>query len=314
MRFSLRSFLILFFLLGLTHCGFHKPHVRVLPKTDTLDRKILFIGLDGMGYAMMKELKDEGYYRGFSEPIPLIVPFPSATTIGFTGIFQALDVGTVPGYETRFYSFKDDKIIGGTPFDVYKIPINYKYYFDSFRHTMTEKAIMYGFPGVAGMQDLERARRLVMNSPKKVVFSYLGGTDGAQHLLGRNRTKRFMKFMDSYLERIKKEYENKFHAPLEIVLFSDHGFHYDKMHLMTAADIEKVIKGRGFKLASHLRNNPKNVVTVRFGLLKWQDLSMEWRALILFSGPKKTGFTCLMEKTKRLILNMNQSATTNMFR
>lgn len=250
----------------LASCGYHHLPVKVLPESDRQTPRIVFIAFDGIGYEMMRELKSEGYFRDFGDPVPLIVPFPSSTTIGFTGIFRPLDVGTVPGYEVRFYSFKDNKIIGGTPFDIYKIPINYKTYFDSFRHTMFEKSVMYSFPGVAGKQDLLRTKRLLSHSDKNILFTYLGGTDGAQHVLGRKRTKRFMVFVDRFLRKMKEDYAQKTGNPLQIVLFSDHGFHYDKLTMVTTGEIGRVLKPAGFRITTRLEKS-SDIVFVKYGLL-----------------------------------------------
>lgn len=256
----------LLLVLTATACGYHKPPITALPEAQNEDHKTLFIAFDGIAYDMMRELKEEGHFKDFQAPIPLIVPFPSATTIAFTGIFQPLDVGTVPGYETRFYSFKENRIMGGTPWDIYKIHIHYKTYFDNFRHTMTSKSVMYTFPGVAGKQDLMNAEKLVMRSDKKILFTYLGGTDGAQHLLGRRRTKNFMAYVDRFLTRMKKRYERAHNEPLEIVLFSDHGFHFDKLKMISAEDISKSFAKSGFKSAASLKT-ADDVLIVKYGLL-----------------------------------------------
>lgn len=247
-------------------CGYHKPEIKTHPAADKLDKKILFIAIDGIAFDMMAELKREGYFKDWRNPIPLIVTFPSATTIGFTGLFQPLDVGTVRGYETRFYSYKKNKVIGGTPWEIYKIPINYKTYFDAFRYSISEKGIMYSFPGMAGKQDLMRTEKLVLNSPKKILMTYLGATDGAQHLLGRTRMKRFMIFADKLLTRMKKRYYAKYNKPLQIVMFSDHGFHFDRLKMVSTGKIKKVFKKAGLKITNKIRGK-NDVVFVKYGLL-----------------------------------------------
>ncbi|MBI2340352.1 MAG: alkaline phosphatase family protein [Deltaproteobacteria bacterium] len=259
--------LFCFFLLFVAvSCGFHKPEIKVLPSAEKEAKKILFIAIDGIGYEMMHELQKEGHFMDFQPVIPFISTFPSATTIGFTGIFKPLDVGKVPGYESRFYSYEANKVIGGTPADIYKIHVNYKTYFDAFRHTMHEKAVMYAFPGVAGQEDLLRAERLAMKSPKKVLMAYLGGTDGAQHLLGRERMKRFMIFVDRFLQRMKKKYYREHDERLRVVLFSDHGFHFDRLKMIGTGEIEKALEAAGLNHSKHLVNK-NDVVVVEYGLL-----------------------------------------------
>lgn len=261
-----RGSFFVFFVFILVSCGFHKPEIKVIPDTDK-EVKTLFLSIDGIGYDMMKELKDEGHYKDFSEPSPFIVPFPSATTTSYTGIFQPLNVGKVIGYETRFYSFREDRVMGGTPWDIYKIKIGYKAFFDVFRHTMFQKSIMYALPGVAGKQDLLNTKKLILNSDKKIMFTYLGGTDGGQHILGRERTKRFMVFADRMIKKMKRKYYRRHSEPLRIVIFSDHGFHFNRLELVSAGRIQKSLKKGGLKVVHHLEDDPNNVVLVKYGLL-----------------------------------------------
>lgn len=261
----LRYFFLLFLSVQLIQCGYKTPKIKTLPGAKQ-EKKILFIAFDGIDYKLMKELQDEGHFSNFQHVAPLTTTFPSATTIGFTGIFQPLDVGIVPGYETRFYSIDQNKIVGGTPFDVYKIPINYKKYFDSFRHKISEKAIMYAFPGVAGKQDLQDTQKLLFESDKNILMTYLGGTDGAQHLLGKNRTKRFMVFTDHFIQKMKSKYKKKFGEDVSIVLFSDHGFHHDKLKMISNGDINKELAQHKLKLSKKIKQS-QDVVVVKFGLL-----------------------------------------------
>ncbi len=277
------------FFLSLTACVYHKMEVVELPHVDQLHQRTLFFAMDGIGYDMMKELKGEGYFKDFRDPIPLIVTFPSATTTSFTGIFQPLHAGKVPGYEIRFYSYKKNGVIGGTPWEVYKIPIKYKDYFDYFRHTMFEKTVMYSFPGVAGTEDLTNTEKLILHNPKKVLMSYMGGTDGAQHVLGKRRVMRFMKYADGYIQRMKKKYATAHpNEPLRIVIFSDHGFQFGRLRMIFDSWIEKALVKGGLKMTNHLIG-PNDVVPVEFGLLS--------AGALITQNDKK-------EKTARLIKNV----------
>lgn len=264
----MKKLLIIFFLIGISSfflTCYTPPAPKRLPSTSS-HLQTLFIALDGIDYQLMAELKKEGYFKSFNHPIPLISTFPSATTIGFTGLFQPLGIHKVPGYEVRFYSKKQNKIIGGTPFDIYKIPIKYKYFFDAFRHQMHEKAMMYSFPGVAGRQDLQNTEKVIMNSTKNVVFTYLGGTDGSAHILGRKRTKHFLKFMDSYLQKLQNRYFKQHKKPLRIVMFSDHGFYTARMRNIKINKMKSSLKSNGFNLTTKIKNK-NDIVTVQFGLL-----------------------------------------------
>lgn len=264
---SQRSNILLFlFLAVLTSCGFHEPPLRVLPKVELQKERTLFIALDGVSYEMMKELKAEGHYAEFNEPSALITTFPSATTAGFTGIYQPLGIDKAMGYESRFFDHAQNKMVGGTLSDVYKYPIDYKYYFDAFRFTVFDKGMMYAFPGMSGKNDLLEARDLLYTSKKNVLMTYLGGTDGFQHLIGKARTKKFLIFMSRFLQGMQKEYLVKKGKKLNIVLFSDHGFHFDKMKSIPPRHIEKALEQVGLNKSKTL-DDEKDVVLVEFGVI-----------------------------------------------
>lgn len=260
-----RLVLIILAVYFLSAC-YHGHPVTALRGADQVKTRTLFIGLDGIDYALVREIKDEGGFKEFNDVIPLVSTFPSATTIGFTGIFQPLGVGAVPGYEVRFYDYEQNKIIGGTPKDIYKIPIAYKYYFDAFRHTMQEKGVMYAFPSMASVQDLDRTETVVLENPKRVVMTYLGGTDGSAHVLGRIRTKRTLKYMDRFLTRLKQKYRTAKNENLRIVLFSDHGFDYTPLKNVSNTEIKTKLRAQGFHETTHIQNE-NDIVLTRFGLL-----------------------------------------------
>lgn len=265
---SRRSLLNLLLVIGLVVVGScYTPHpIKRLPTTETLSPRTLFLALDGIDHTLMAELRREGYFKDFGASYPLISTFPSATTIGFTGIFQPLNVGTVPGYEVRFFSKNENRIIGGTPKDIYKIPINYKYYFDVFRHKMTEKSLMYAFPGIAGRQDKEHIKDALFNNPKRVLFTYIGATDGSAHLLGRRRTKRYLIELSKFLADLKMRYERERGEPLKIVMFSDHGFEYTRLKTVNAGQMKQALQDKGYQFNAKLEK-PGDVVAVRFGLI-----------------------------------------------
>lgn len=265
-RHFARGFYFLLLAVLLASCGFHRPEIKVLPQAQSEKVKTLFIAFDGISTEMMRDLQAHGHFTDFSPVTPLVTTFPSATTIGFTGIFKPLDVGKVQGYEVRFYSYPDDRIIGGTPKDIYRIHINYKTYFDTFRHTMKEKGMMYAFPGVAGVNDLKRTHRLLMTSPKKILMTYLGGTDGGQHMLGYRRTYRFMIWADDFLKKMKIDYEKQHREKLRIVIFSDHGFHFGPLKMISPGTIDRVLEKGGYRVSKKL-GSERDVVLAPFGLL-----------------------------------------------
>lgn len=244
----------------------HVPPVKTISSSKNSFGQTLFVALDGVGYDLIQELKNEGHFHSFLKPLPFLSTFPSSTTLAFTGILQPSGIGKVPGYEARFFSKKENRVMGGTPFDFYKIQIPYKSYFDAFRHHIHEKIVMYGLPGVAGKQDLIRTEKAVFESDKKVIMTYIGGTDGMSHLKGRKRTKRFLIYLDQFLQKLQWHYYNHHGKPLRIVIYSDHGFHFDHLNSLSFTEIKTKFKAKGYALKKSLQG-PKDVVTVPYGLL-----------------------------------------------
>ncbi|MBX7149782.1 alkaline phosphatase family protein [bacterium] len=260
-----RYFLLLLLIFFSVSCAGKHTVVGLKAIQNEKDRT-LFIAFDGISYSMMKRMKDDGYFKDFQEPIPLVMTFPSVTTLGFSALFKELGAGKTYGPEIRFYSYNKNKIVGGTPFDIKKYPIAYKHYFDTFRNTVFEKGVMYSFPGVAGKQDLMRTKKILHKSDKKVLMTYLGGTDGSQHMLGEMRTERFMHFASDYIHKMKADYKKKTGKDYRTVIFSDHGFHFDKLKNITGKKIGKALRQKGYKLSPRIQSD-KDVVLVRFGLL-----------------------------------------------
>ena len=248
-----------------TSC-YHAHPIVTLKNAQKIPERTLFVALDGVDFALIDELCREGHFKDFLPPLKFTSTFPSDTTLGFTGIFQPLGAGRVPGYEVRFYSYQKNKIEGGTPFDIYKIEIPYKDYFDAFRHRMREKATMYMLPGVAGKEDLVRTEKILYKSDKKILMNYLGGTDGAAHILGRARAKHFLIYADQFLHNMVTRYEKERHEKLRVVLFSDHGFYYQAPKTVTNKSLQARLGAKGFQLTSRVTSD-RDVVVVPFGLL-----------------------------------------------
>jgi len=242
------------------------PPIETIKTNSPVKTRTLLIALDGVDYDLVKELKDEGHFQNFLEPVPLLSTFPSDTTVGFTGILRPLGVDKIQGYESQFYSYEDNKIKGGTLFDIHTIPLEYKRYFDSFRHQIHEKAIMYIWPGAAGKRDLINSEKILYDSPKNIVMTYVGGTDGFSHILGRNRTKRFLIFMDQFLIRMQTRYEKKRQEKLKIVLYSDHGFHHENLKSVSFGEFKRRLQKKGFRFRKSLEKD-KDIVAVSYGLL-----------------------------------------------
>ncbi|MFQ5930606.1 MAG: hypothetical protein ACE5MK_13000, partial [Acidobacteriota bacterium] len=80
------------------------------PRADDPEARWLVLCLDGVPYAELLALWEEGYFREFFRPVPLISPFPSDSENALTDVLHA---GPVPGYEHRYFDRDANQLAGG---------------------------------------------------------------------------------------------------------------------------------------------------------------------------------------------------------
>lgn len=231
----------------------------------TTDQTLL-IALDGVPYELVRELKQEAAFSGFQEPSRVISTFPSTSHCGFGGLFRPLGAEKPQGYDREYYSYEEDKIVSFVSSINPKRPKDYKNFFHYARKTPLQKFWIYAAPGLSGRRDLEKIRRLVWKSAEPApALAYIGGTDGAGHVLGRNRLRRWLLFMDGYLQKMREDYRRDFGGTLHVALFSDHGFYFArKPNAVSRNKIEHGLWKAGLHLAPNLRK-PDRVVAVQWG-------------------------------------------------
>lgn len=241
----------------------HLPKVAPGPRPD---RQTLLIALDGIPYKMMKELKEEGYFADFQFPSKVISTFPSTTTSAFGAMFRPLGAETPPGYDREYYSLERKTVVSFLSTIFTHNPKDFRSYFDYFRKSPFQKFWIYAAPGLSGRRDLESIRTLVWKRPgRRYYFAYIGGTDGAGHILGPKRVRRWLLFMDRTLDKMRRDYARQFGGDLEIVLFSDHGFHFvRKPNAVSKIDLAQKLRRLGLTISNNLKH-PGHVVSIEWG-------------------------------------------------
>lgn len=258
---SYRHIACLLALISLVTCAHaSETAVTVRPQAQTL-----FIALDGVPYRVMAELIEEGHFWHFADPTRVIATFPSVSASGFGGIMAPLGIETPPGYDDEFYSPQENRIRGAL-LSPHKVDSNsFQGQFSLYRSSTLALIEMYTFPGMTGYNDLKTTKRLIWKYPDPTYYMvYIGGTDGAGHVLGRKRLKHMLVFMDEYLQRISRDYQKTFNRRLNIVLFSDHGFSFIRPKGISHGMLAKYLRHHGYYLKNHL-NNDGDVVSVVLG-------------------------------------------------
>lgn len=225
----------------------------------------LFVALDGVSFSLIQEMRAQGKFAAFSEPSLVISPFPSTTTSGFTGLLKPYGVSKAAGYDERSFDYSTNKVEGNLLSAYQKSPANYLTLFDYGRHTFFSQFIMYALPGFSVKRDLERIPKILFEHPEQNQFViYIGGTDGAAHILGKRRLKSILSLVDNYLQRLQRKYEKKTGKRLELVLFSDHGFDFTPLTGISTLKIKNHLHEEGFVLNDTL-SSERDVVLVHWG-------------------------------------------------
>ncbi|PIR25563.1 MAG: hypothetical protein COX62_04395 [Deltaproteobacteria bacterium CG_4_10_14_0_2_um_filter_43_8] len=225
----------------------------------------LFLALDGVSFSLIKEMKAEGKFSSFSDPSLIISPFPSTTTSGFTGLLKPYGVSKASGYDERSFDYTANKVEGNLLSAYQKSPANYLTFFDYNRHSFFSQFIMYAIPGFSVKRDIERIPNILFSEPERDQFVvYIGGTDGAAHILGKRRVKSILSMVDKYLQRLQRRYKKKTGKHLEFVLFSDHGFDFKPLKAISTSKIKHHLEKHQFKLSEHLLSE-NDVVLVHWG-------------------------------------------------
>ncbi len=226
----------------------------------------LVIALDGVPYDLIKKMHDDGYFQGFQEPSKVISTFPSTTTAAFGAMFHEVGGERPPGYDREYFSFKKRKIEGFLSELHPKSPRNFRNMFDYYRRSPFQKFWIYAAPGFSGHRDLIKIRHLLWDRPdRKLLLAYIGGTDGAGHILGGARVRHWLIYMDQFLQKMRKQYQEEFGEDLQMTLFSDHGFHYiRKPDAVPKRDLVQRLRKVGLSLSNNLWRKD-HVVAIEWG-------------------------------------------------
>jgi hypothetical protein len=263
-------FLTLFFLIFTPGCS-NNLSITPAPLPHPKDQ-ILFVAVDGIPFQMVKELYDQRKLTSFQPPSRVISTFPSTTTTGFTGLFKPLGAKAAPGYDARFFSYAQNEVKGNL-LDAYDFEAaDYNRYFSYNRNTGFKQIVMYTAPHFALRRDLSRLQSYLWDHPEKEsIFFYIGSTDGAGHLDGYEKTRELFMEVMRKVQSICKAYKKEFKKDLTVVLFSDHGFHWNRMKKIDLSQVEEHLKTIGFTLADDLKED-KRVVAITWGNISGGDL------------------------------------------
>jgi len=225
------------------------------PAADDPDARWLVLCLDGVPYQEMLALWEEGYFREFFRPAPLISPFPSDSESALTDVFHA---GPVPGYEHRYFDRAANRLAGGalTTLTGKNIP-----YLELLDYDMPGyfKGVTYLLPHKSYRADLGRLRKRFLASREKVFLAHIASSDSLYHILPKEEMRVLLTEVDSLLRELYFDSGGK----LRITLFSDHG---NSLVESRPVPLNQFLESKGWRLNDRF-DWPNDVVVPAYGLV-----------------------------------------------
>lgn len=225
------------------------------PAPDDPEARWLVLCVDGVPYLEFLALWEEGHFREFFRPAPLIAPFPTASGIALT---EAFHTGAVMGYEDGYFDRKANRLSGGSLKTTLGEDIPYLKLLD-YDLPGPFRGLAYVLPQKSFHADLGRLRRRFLESRNKVYFAHIATTDSIYHVLPRAEARRLLLGLDALLRQLYLEANGK----LRITVFSDHGNSLAEGHPVPLA---AYLASEGWQLAKRC-GEARAVVVPAYGLL-----------------------------------------------
>ncbi|MFQ5723546.1 MAG: hypothetical protein ACE5G6_03560 [Terriglobia bacterium] len=224
------------------------------PLADDPDTRWLILCLDGVPYSELFALWEEGYFREFFRPVPLISPFPSASGPALTSLFHT---PLVPGYEDKYFDRAQNRMAGGALKTTRPAGLPYQQVFD-YDLPGYLRGPAYLLPVKSYRAELGRLRKRFLASHQSVYIAHLATTDSLHHVVPE-KARRLLREVDSWLRELYLESEGK----LRLTVLSDHG---NSLTPARPVPLEEFLPARGWRLRDRLEG-PRDVVVPAYGLV-----------------------------------------------
>ncbi len=225
------------------------------PRADDPEARWLVICLDGVPFADLAALWEEGHFREFFRPAPLIAPFPTASGVALS---EAFHTAPVEGYEDRYFDRARNRLAGGALMTTTGAHIPYLELLD-YDMPGYLKGLAYTLPVKSYRADLGRFRTHFLASRAKIYLAHIASSDSLYHILSRAEMRQRLLEADALLRELYLDAGGK----LRLTVFSDHGNSLAEGHRVP---LREHLAAGGWRLAEQC-GGPRDVAVPAYGLL-----------------------------------------------
>lgn len=236
--------------------------------------RTLFVVLDCVPHGVVADLVSEeggGHFAGWAGPSFMVSSFPSTTSVAMGGLLAPLGIGGSPGYEARFFDWREARVRGGGPFSYFRIDFPWRTFFDWRKRGPVSSAFASLRPVKAAQRGLERALDAFAEFPGDTYMIYIGDTDTAAHLKGPESLVPVFLTLERLLERAARRQPDR---PFRTVLLSDHGIAGGAPLVNLWRPLRRRLEVRGWRVRKRLEE-PRDVALTPFGLVSSFELYVQ---------------------------------------
>jgi hypothetical protein len=227
--------------------------------------------LDGIGYEVARQYRQDGGLRLFHPPTPVISSFPAMTDVALNDLFHGV---RCLGYEAVYFNHLENRLMGGDA-DYLSLANEDWVRGIDYRASALTDPLAYLFPGFFLNNELAKIRDIVDRRDRPRVIAYIVSVAaiGTKHLLEGQREAL------QRVDNLVQHWVRKFRGLVKVTIMSDHG------HTLVRGqwvDFAKVLKEKGWNVRDRL-DGPKDVASLQYGLITYAAFACHDRAALAAS-------------------------------
>jgi len=228
--------------------------------------RVVIVSLDGVAIRTLPKARKRGAFADWPPARPLVSTFPSMTNVAFTAILRPFGMGTIGGYEMKYFDHERNSVVGGGPVGYEGRSYAWRDFYQVMEHSNWKKRGEYFYPRKAIAAKLEWVADEVMRSEREVILAHFGTTDVVAHFAGDEPIVEALETVSASLKALAARHLAERGRPLIFVLLSDHGNTEHRVRFERG--IHELLRDAGLRVRESLEQ-PGDVASASYGVVSF---------------------------------------------